>query len=90
VLLLIRKDGKILLTPSERVRGFWDLPEPFLGARLGGVLGTFRHSIMNTQYVFEVQEAIAGRVPRGGKWWEESRLTEIPLSTTTKKALRLL
>jgi A/G-specific adenine glycosylase len=90
VLLLIRKNEKILLTPSERVRGFWDLPEPFPGVRLGGVLGTFRHSIMNTQYVFEVQEAIAGRVPKDAKWWEESRLTEIPLSTTTKKALRLL
>ena len=89
VLLLIRKDRKILLTPSGRVRGFWDLPEPFVGVRVGGVLGTFRHSIMNTQYVFEVQEATAGRLPKGAKWWEESLLTEIPLSTTTKKALRL-
>ena len=31
-LLAIRKHGKILLTPSPRVRGFWDLPEPFPGA----------------------------------------------------------
>jgi A/G-specific adenine glycosylase len=90
VLLAIRMQGKILLTPSARVRGFWDLPEPFAGVRASGPCGTFRHTIMNTQYVFEVREATVSRVPRGARWWEESRLREIPLSTITKKALRLL
>jgi A/G-specific adenine glycosylase len=87
VLLAIRKQGKILLTPSRRVQGFWDLPEPFPGARAGSVCGSFRHSIMNTQYVFEVKEATVDRSPKGSRWWEESRLMEIPLSTTAKKAL---
>jgi A/G-specific adenine glycosylase len=90
VLLAIRKRGKILLTPSRRVLGFWDLPEPFPGARASGVLGTFRHSIMNTQYVFEVKEAAADRAPKGARWWDESLLPEIPLSTTATKALRFL
>ncbi len=90
VLLAIRRRGKILMTPSQRVRGFWDLPEPFSGARASGVSGSFRHSIMNTQYAFEVREATADRAPKGAKWWDESRLREIPLSTTAKKALRLL
>jgi A/G-specific adenine glycosylase len=90
VLLAIRKGGAILLTPSQRVRGFWDLPEPFPGALASGVLGTFRHTIMNTQYVFEVREAAAGCVPKDSRWWEESQLPEIPLSTTAKKALRFL
>jgi A/G-specific adenine glycosylase len=90
VLLVIRKRGKILLTQTDRVKGFWDLPEPFPGARASGGLGTFRHTIMNTQYVFEVREAMIDRAPRGAKWWDESRLREIPLSTTAKKALRLL
>jgi A/G-specific adenine glycosylase len=90
VLLAIRRQGKILLTPSERVRGFWDLPELFAGARAGFEYGTFRHTIMNTQYVFEVQEATADRAPKGARWWDESRLREIPLSTTAKKALRCL
>ncbi len=89
-LLAIRKRGKILLTPSRRVRGFWDLPEPFEGALESGVFGTFRHSIMNTQYVFEVKEAAVGRVPQDARWWDESSLQEIPLSTTAKKALRCL
>ncbi len=88
-LLAIRKRGKILLTPSQRVRGFWDLPEPFPGVRESGVLGAFPHTIMNTQYVFEVKEAAADRAPKGARWWDESRLREIPLSTTAKKALRL-
>jgi len=90
VLLAIRKQGKILLTPSERVRGFWDLPEPFPGARASSECGSFRHSIMNTQYVFEVREATTDRAPKGGKWWDEARLPEIPLSTIAKKALRRL
>jgi A/G-specific adenine glycosylase len=90
VLLVIRKRGRILLTLSDRVRGFWDLPEPFPGVRASGVLGTFRHTIMNTQYVFEVKEAAADRAPNGARWWDESRLREIPLSTTAKKALRCL
>ncbi len=90
VLLAIRKHGKILLTPSRRVRGFWDLPEPFPGALAGGICGSFRHTIMNTQYVFEVREATAKQAPYGAQWWDESALQEIPLSTISKKALRLL
>jgi A/G-specific adenine glycosylase len=90
VLLAIRKQGKILLTPSQRVRGFWDLPEPFPEARASAACGSFRHTIMNTQYAFEVREATLTRAPKGAQWWDESSLQEIPLSTTAKKALRLL
>ena len=88
-LLLIRERGKILLTKSPRVRGFWDLPEPFKGARLGVSLGTFRHSIMNTRYECEVWEAAARSAPAEAHWWTEEQSSEIPLSTTSKKALRL-
>ena len=89
-LLIIRRHGKILLTPSTRVRGFWDLPEPFPGARLGPRIGMFRHSILNRQYNFEVWEALARTVPAGSRWWGDSDQDEIPLSTTSKKALRCL
>ena len=34
-LLIIRGKRGILLTPSRRVKGFWDLPERLPGARLG-------------------------------------------------------
>jgi A/G-specific adenine glycosylase len=89
-LLVIRWKGRILLTPSLRVSGFWDLPEAFSGVRLGPRLGEFRHAITNSQYHFEVREARIGACPRNCRWWDERKLDEIPLSTAAKKALRCL
>jgi A/G-specific adenine glycosylase len=88
-LLIIRRRGKILLTPSPRVRGFWDLPEGPPGFSLGPLLGTFRHSIMNCRYECEVRGAAADRAPSAARWWNEAELHEIPVSTTAKKALRI-
>jgi A/G-specific adenine glycosylase len=90
VLLVIRRQGRILLTPSPRVSGFWDLPEVFSGVRLGPRLGEFRHAITTSQYHFEVREARIGTHPRNCRWWDEKQLHEIPLSTTARKALRCL
>ncbi len=90
VLLVIRRRGRILLMPSARVSGFWELPEMFSGVRLGVQLGKFRHSITNSQYYFEVREARIGVAPPNCRWWEERRLSEILLSTAAKKALRCL
>jgi len=89
-LLVIRRNGRILLTPSPRVSGFWDLPEMFSGVRLGSRLGMFRHAITNSQYHFEVREARIGVRPRECRWWDMGKLSEIPLSTAAKKALRCL
>jgi hypothetical protein len=89
-LVVIRKQGRILLVPSPRVQGFWDLPEPFPGIRPGVRLGTFRHAITTSQYVFEVIEASGGRPPKGARWWDESKLQEIPVGTASKKALACL
>lgn len=89
-LLVIRRQGRILLTPSPRVSGFWELPEIFSGVRLGPRLGEFRHAITNSQYCFEVREARIGARPRNCRWWDETNLDEIPLSTAAKKALRCL
>jgi A/G-specific adenine glycosylase len=89
-LLVIRRKGRILLTPSPRVSGFWELPEVFSGVRLGTKLGEFRHAITNSQYHFEVREARITTRPRACQWWDETKLIEIPLSTPTKKALKCL
>jgi A/G-specific adenine glycosylase len=93
-LLLIEQNGRILLTASPRVEGFWDLPEPGLalasGVSLGKKLGTFRHTITNSQYVFDVYRATVQSAPRNHRWWSTKKLQEIPLSTTAKKALRCL
>ena len=88
-LLVIRRGGRILLTQGAYIKGLWDLPDFFSGVRLGAKLGTFRHSIMNSQYICEVYRA-QGRAPRGSRWCDEKRLGEIALSTTAKKALRCL
>lgn len=90
VLLVISKRDKILLVPSPRVRGFWDLPEPFPGARPAKTLGLFRHTILNRHYRFEVREGSAKNDPAGSRWQSIGQLDEIPLSTTAKKALRCL
>jgi A/G-specific adenine glycosylase len=86
-LLVIRRKGRILLTPSPRVSGFWELPEAFTGVRLGPKLGAFRHAITNSQYHFEVREARIGAHPKDCRWWDEKDLGDIPLSTASKKAL---
>ena len=89
-LLVIRRAGKVLVVPGEKVRGFWDLPEPFRGASAGDVLGVFRHTILHRQYRYEVREGIAKRVPAEARWWSARAANEILLSTTAKKALRCL
>jgi A/G-specific adenine glycosylase len=87
-LLVIRHKGKILLAPSPRVQGFWDLPEPFEGARIGATLGEFRHAITHRSYRFTVHEAKALVAPKGFHWFGRKLIDEIPLSTTAKKGLR--
>jgi A/G-specific adenine glycosylase len=89
-LLLIHRGSRILFTPSSRVKGFWDLPDEYAGVQLGKVIGEFRHTITHRHYRFQVRQASAKTIPEGSKWWSRERLDEIPLSTTTRKALRLL
>jgi A/G-specific adenine glycosylase len=88
-LLVIRRNGRLLLAPSPRVKGFWDLPEPFPEARLGAALGKFAHTITHRHYRFTVREAIARGTPKGMRWVTERQSGEIPLSTTARKALRV-
>jgi A/G-specific adenine glycosylase len=87
ILLLIERNGKVLLAPSARVQGFWDLPEPFDGAKIGVKLGEFRHTITHRHYRFLVHLAVACATPEGLRWFDSSKAT--PLSTTAKKGLRL-
>jgi A/G-specific adenine glycosylase len=99
VLLIVRRGGRIMLTPSPRVAGFWDLPElssepgpgPGEGAIVpGALIGTFRHTITHRYYTFRVHEGkvVLRREPH--RWVAHQKLHEIPLSTTAKKALRCL
>ncbi|MEO8053362.1 MAG: A/G-specific adenine glycosylase [Acidobacteriota bacterium] len=88
-LLVIRRNGRILLTPSLRVKGFWDLPEHQANAKVGTTLGEFRHTITHRHYRFTVKEASSAVVPKGARWHTAKELERIPLSTTARKALRI-
>lgn len=88
--LVVEKNGRVLLwqraADDRRLAGFWELPERLDGLE-GQPVGRFRHSIVNHDYTFEVRTASLSRAPRGHRWWPEARLSEIPLSTTAKKAI---
>ena len=88
-LLVIYRNGRLLLTPSPRVKGFWDLPEQYSTARVGATLGKFRHAITHRHYRFTVKEATTRGTPAESRWHTEKELSQIPLSTTAKKALRI-
>jgi A/G-specific adenine glycosylase len=98
-LLVVRKGRSILLRQREagarRMAGFWDLPAPedLPGSRTGARLGEFRHTITHHHYTFTVLAGVARR-PAGPanlqfRWFDPAALTEIPLSTTARKALKL-
>ena len=95
-LLVIERAGKVLVwqRPSEsrRLAGFWELPESeqLDGARRTGEPVTFRHTIVNTSYFFEVFRAALRGTPDGFRWLSKKELDEVPLSTTAKKALACL
>ena len=94
--VVVRRRGRILLAPvpgdARRMAGFWELPAPaqLPGMRETAVLGAFRHTITHHHYVFTVVAAEILRTPRGMRWFRPADLSGIPLSTTARKALRLL
>jgi A/G-specific adenine glycosylase len=90
MILIIRDSDSFLLVPGTRVAGFWDLPEPFPDARIGVKLGEFGHAITHRQYRFLVHEAkLKGRIPDKAVWRKMDSISNIPLSTIAKKALRI-
>lgn len=88
--VIVRKQGRVLLVPSTRVKGFWDLPEPGEEIVCGERIGSFRHAITQSQYQFEVHVGTCLKRPADGRWWDDNDWKKIPLSTTAKKALRCL
>jgi len=102
---VVERGGKVLVAqrPPEasRMAGFWELPqaegrepEPdcfsHLGVRLGPAVGEFRHSITYHEYRVTVRQGILrGRRPDGCRWVARERLNALPLTTISRKALRL-
>jgi len=92
-LLVIEKAGKILAwkrpADSRRLAGFWELPEPaqLPRARIETQIARFRHTIVNTNFFFDVFRASLERAPAVFQWLAKDQLREFPLSTSAKKAL---
>ena len=91
-LFLGENKAKLLLRQrpetDRRMAGFWEFPESLDGTR-GRSLGTFRHSIVNHDYEVEVRHVVVKKAPAGLKWLPVADLDNIPLTTVSKKALRL-
>jgi A/G-specific adenine glycosylase len=96
-LLWIEKDNCVLLwqrgESSQRMAGFWELPDAQdIPAKVSGPpLGTFRHSIVNHNYRFVLSPGKLSRGPKGSyKWIALENVFRLPLSTVTKKSLKLI
>jgi A/G-specific adenine glycosylase len=94
-LLIIEREGRILLwrrdPAAQRLGGFWELPstEELPKVRAKQTVGSFRHSITNRNYTFTVMKAKLSGASQGFEWIDPSQLGQLPLSTTTRKALAL-
>jgi A/G-specific adenine glycosylase len=97
-LLVVERAGRVLLRRREasvgRMAGFWELPSPeqIPGAKAGSALGEFRHSITHHRYRITVARAKAEKPPATDgefAWMDVSKLQNVPLSTTARKALKL-
>jgi A/G-specific adenine glycosylase len=92
-LLVIEKADKILAwkrpADSRRLAGFWELPESaqLPRARVETRIARFRHTIVNTNFSYDVHRASLLRAPADFEWLAKDQLHEFPLSTATRKAL---
>jgi A/G-specific adenine glycosylase len=100
-LLIVRRGCRILLrqrdAAARRMPGFWDLPAPedLPAARTGRHFGEIRHTITHYHYTLTVMAASWAPLPKANPgprfgWFRPMRLAGIPLSTTARKALKLV
>jgi len=96
---IVERQGRILLwqraVDEPRMAGFWELPSlSQCGAgQLPEAIGTFRHTITHHHYLVTVHvpgDHGKARVPKPLRWVPAASLPSLPLSTTAKKALRLV
>jgi A/G-specific adenine glycosylase len=92
---IIEKKGAVLLrqrpATASLMAGFWELPAPndLPSWHALETLGSFRHTITRHHYTVTVRSGTVLRIPPGFRW-RRTGLDRIPLTTVTKKALRLI
>ncbi len=96
-LVVMERAGAVLMrqrAPDLRLMaGFWELPEcgDFPGLAMVE-LGSFRHSIVVTRWeirVFRAKPVLKKATPAGLRWLKFSEFKADPITTVTRKALRL-
>jgi len=100
LLLVIRRkrDGAILLRQREpdgggQLAGFWELPtvDQLPEAAHGPALATFHHQITHHRYRYSVATGswtTARKPPAGFHWVDTAALSNYPLTTASRKAMR--
>ena len=94
-LLLVEMSGRLLCwqqpADAKKMAGFWELPEleHLPDVVLGEPVGEFRHSITNHIYHFLVFRAKTERISDQFHWLDEEQMKNLPMSTTSRKALQL-
>jgi A/G-specific adenine glycosylase len=91
---IVERGGKILMrkreSNSKRLAGFWELPQSGeLAVSRAAVVGVLKHSIVNHSYTITVKSASLAKPVRGWQWIASSTLGDLPLTTISRKALRL-
>ena len=92
---IIEKKGAVLLrrrpAGASLMAGFWELPAPddLPSWQPRETLGSFRHAITHHHYTVTVLKGTVTRVPPGFRWRRDLH-DRIPLTTVTRKALRLI
>jgi len=95
-LALLEQRGAVLMRqrPAEAslMPGFWEFPAPedLTGWQEAEFLGSFHHTITHHHYTVTVLQGKISRAPAGFEWRRRDALEAIPLTTISKKALRLL
>ena len=93
---VVKKNGAVLLRRradhESLMPGFWELPAP---QDLPGwrdrhpAIGFFRHTITHHHFTITVVTGEISHVPAGFRWHRTDRLPRMPLTTVSRKALRL-
>jgi A/G-specific adenine glycosylase len=94
-LALVQRRRRILLwqrdAADSRMPGFWELPalDQIPGLRRQELIGSFRHTITDSRFLFTVVAAKLDRVPKGFSWHPLAGLDQLALSTIARKAISL-
>ena len=95
-LAVVEKNGAVLVrqrsAEESLMAGFWEFPAPeeLPELREEENLGCFRHTITHHHYTITVLKGTISSAPVGFQWRRWHLLGGIPLTTISKKALRLL